>query len=88
MSLEYEYLYLILLTTLQTHKPASPKQMEILDFEYDNGYGGQVLHGTIWMDDDTWVDRGEYDGSEWWKWNFLPDIPKYLQENSEADPKK
>lgn len=59
------------------------KFLNDLDFEYDNGYGGQVLHGTIWMDDETWIDRGEYDGSEWWQWNFLPDIPKYLQENSE-----
>jgi hypothetical protein len=59
-----------------------------LDFEYDNGYGHQILHGTIWMDDNTWVDRGEYDGSEWWKWNFLPDIPEHLKEDLQVGPKK
>ena len=46
-----------------------------LDFEYDAGYGGQVLFGTVWLEDNTWLSRGEYDGSEWWAYNTLPDIP-------------
>jgi hypothetical protein len=46
-----------------------------LDFEYDSGYGGQELYGTIWLDDGTWLSRGEYDGSEWWEHNVLPEIP-------------
>jgi len=46
-----------------------------LDFEYDNGYGGQNLFGTIWLNDGTWLTRGEYDGSEWWDYNKLPLIP-------------
>ncbi len=45
-----------------------------LDFEYDNGYGGQELHGIIWYDDGTWSSRGEYDGSEWWEYNQCPEI--------------
>lgn len=49
-----------------------------LDFLYDSGYGGQELHGIIWLEDGTWCDRGEYDGSEWWEHNTVPNIPKYL----------
>jgi hypothetical protein len=50
-----------------------------LDFEYDNGYGGQRLFGTIWYSDGTWSDRGEYDGSEWWEYNKCPNIPDTLK---------
>ena len=46
-----------------------------LDFTYDNGYGGQELFGTLWLKDGTWFSRSEYDGSEWWKHNVLPEIP-------------
>jgi hypothetical protein len=49
-----------------------------LDFEYDHGYGGQELFGTIWYKDGTWSDRGEYDGSEWWQCHICPVIPKEL----------
>jgi hypothetical protein len=45
-----------------------------LDFDYDSGYGGQELFGTLWLKDGTWLSRGEYDGSEWWKHNTLPEI--------------
>lgn len=50
-----------------------------LDFEYDAGYGGQELYGTVWLIDGTWLSRGEYDGSEWWVHNKLPKIPNYLK---------
>jgi hypothetical protein len=49
-----------------------------LDFDYDNGYGGQELYGTIWLDNNQWATRAEYDGSEWWDINVLPEIPKEL----------
>ena len=38
-----------------------------LDFEYKNGYGSQFLYGMLWMTNGVWVDREEYDGSEWWE---------------------
>jgi hypothetical protein len=53
-----------------------------LNFEYDAGYGGQELFGTIWYTDGTWSDRGEYDGSEWWNYQRCPDIPENLLNNS------
>jgi hypothetical protein len=50
-----------------------------IDFEYDNGFGCQELFGTIWYEDGTWSSRGEYDGSEWWEYNFVPEIPDQLK---------
>ena len=49
-----------------------------LDFDYDSGYGGQELFGTVWFHDGTWMDRGEYDGSEWWEHHIVPEIPENL----------
>lgn len=49
-----------------------------LNFDYYSGFGGQELFGTIWLTDDTWCTRGEYDGSEWWVHNQLPEIPSEL----------
>ena len=46
-----------------------------LDFEYDESYGTQELFGTIWYEDGTWSDRGEYDGSEWWEYRKCPPLP-------------
>jgi len=55
------------------------KFIDRLDFDYDSGYGGQELFGTIWMQDGTWFTRGEYDGSEWWDYHSCPEIPKNLK---------
>ena len=52
--------------------------LESLDFNYDSGFGGQELFGTIWLEDGSWCTRGEYDGSEWWEHNQLPEIPSEL----------
>jgi hypothetical protein len=49
-----------------------------LDFEYEDGYGGQELFGIVWLQDGTWMTRGEYDGSEWWEHHQLPVIPTAL----------
>lgn len=55
--------------------------LESLDFEYDNDYGTQLLHGTVYCKDKqtgepVWLTRGEYDGSEWWKVNRVPQFYK------------
>lgn len=52
--------------------------LKSLSFKYNNGFGGQELYGTIWLKDGTWCTRDEYDGSEWWKHNRLPEIPSNL----------
>jgi len=56
------------------------KFLEKLNFEYDNGYGSQELSGTIWLsEDNTWYERGEYDGSEWWAYRECPQVPNELK---------
>jgi hypothetical protein len=57
-----------------------------LDFDYDNGYGGQYMEGTIWYSDETWSDRGEYDGSEWWEHRECPSLPNAESTHSESAP--
>lgn len=49
-----------------------------IDVMYDSGYGGQRLFGNIWFKNNTWAERGEYDGSEWWEYHEYPTIPENL----------
>lgn len=51
--------------------------LDKIDFEYDDGYGGQQLFGVI-LFTDSWSDRGEYDGSEWWRNNKMPTIEEVI----------
>jgi len=53
--------------------------MQKLDFEYDAGYGWQVLDGIVWLDNGSWLERGEYDGSEWWAHRETPKVPEWLK---------
>lgn len=53
-----------------------PKILELLKaVDYDDGYGGQELFGTIWLKDGSWYERAEYDGSEWWVHRVCPPLP-------------
>lgn len=36
------------------------------NINYDSGYGTQYVYGFIVFTDGTWLERMEYDGSEWW----------------------
>lgn len=43
------------------------------DVEYDNGYGGaEVASDLVVVGKDWWLERGEYDGSEWWEFKKIP----------------
>ena len=48
------------------------KELNELNFDYDDGYGGQNLHGLVVFNDGSWLERGEYDGSEWWEYKHTP----------------
>lgn len=42
---------------------------EVADIEYDNGFGSpKVAEDLIIMGNDFWLERHEYDGSEWWEY--------------------
>lgn len=45
---------------------------------YDAGYGSQQLFGVIVFNDGTWLERREYDGSEWWTKNTIPQEEDYV----------
>ena len=52
--------------------------LETLNITYDNGYGGQNLFGTVWLTNNDWLTRDEYDGNEWWEYHTIPGIPTSL----------
>lgn len=50
----------------------------LADYKYDGGYGGQYVARdlVIIFSDGTHLERGEYDGSEWWEYRETLKIPK------------
>lgn len=45
----------------------------IADVEYDSGYGSpEIAQDLVVVGDDWWLERHEYDGSEWWGFKRLP----------------
>jgi hypothetical protein len=54
--------------------------LHFLDREYDSGYGGQKLFGVIYCEDGVWIDRGEYDGSEWYNVHKYPSLRESFDE--------
>lgn len=45
----------------------------ISNFQYDAGYGGNEIDGSLLVvGKDWWLERGEYDGSEWWEFKEYP----------------
>lgn len=40
---------------------------------YDSWYWWQVLYGEIVFKDRTWLERWEYDWSEWWEYKKCPE---------------
>ena len=54
--------------------------LEYADQEYDNGYGTpEVNMSLVVVGDDWWLERGEYDGSEWWEFKTKPKRPKSIE---------
>lgn len=42
-------------------------------FDYDNGYGSEYVPvDYLIVGDDWWLERGTYDGAEWWDFKTLP----------------
>jgi hypothetical protein len=47
--------------------------VKVANFEYDNGYGGNEIDRSLMLvGKDFWLERGEYDGSEWWEYKKQP----------------
>lgn len=47
----------------------------LADTEYDNGFGSpKVAEDLVVIGNDFWLERHEYDGSEWWEYKECPAI--------------
>ena len=56
---------------------ANPKKeiLKLMNVEYDDGYGApEVAQDLLIVGDKWWLERHEYDGSEWWEYKELPTI--------------
>ena len=48
--------------------------------DYDSGFGGQkVATDLMIVGIDFWLERHEYDGSEWWEYKSMPTIPQEVK---------
>ncbi len=61
------------------------------DVEYDDGFGGEEIPlELVVVGDDWWLERHEYDGSEWWEFKTKPTVssdPKPFTLLRESDRK-
>lgn len=49
---------------------------KLADEEYDSGYGGQEVATDLKIvGKNWWLERHEYDGSEWWEFKSIPEKP-------------
>ena len=47
---------------------------KLADTEYNNFYGApEIATDLTLIGDEFWMERGEYDGSEWWDFHTMPD---------------
>jgi len=55
----------------------------VANVEYHDGYGSAcVPMGLLVVGEDWWLERGEYDGSEWWEYKTLPKKPEHHKKPS------
>lgn len=51
----------------------------LFSIDYDSGYGVQEIPSDlIVVGDDWWLERHEYDGSEWWEFKQMPAKPNSI----------
>ena len=72
----YEYANIEYILPVNYTADEYEKFLNEINFEYDEGFGRQEIAGVIIYDDKSWSERGEYDGSEWWEYKRLPEIPE------------
>ncbi len=75
-----EYIIRAILRSDRTEEDELKFLRTLSEINYDDGYGGQELFGIIVFKDNTWLERDEYDGSEWWTRRKFP-----LEENYFTD---
>lgn len=59
-----------------THKTTWEDFKKNADIDYDSGYGSsKVAQDLLVVGENWWLERGEYDGSEWWDYKEMPKEP-------------
>ena len=59
-----------------THKTTWKDFKKNADVDYDSGYGSpKVAQDLLVVGENWWLERDEYDGSEWWDYKDLPKEP-------------
>lgn len=54
--------------------------VKLANTTYNDGYGSQEVAGDLIVcGDNFWLERGEYDGSEWWEYKEYPKRPKEIR---------
>ena len=62
------------------------KFKKIANFEYNDGYGGNEIPMSLKIvGDNWWLERAEYDGSEWWEFKTMPLKPNKENINPELN---
>ncbi len=53
------------------------KFIEIANVNYNDDFGSsKVAEDLLIVGDNWWLERHEYDGSEWWEYKTIPIMPK------------
>ena len=53
--------------------------LEHANFEYDDGFGSEEINtDLILVGKDFWLERHEYDGSEWWEYKSMPNVNDFV----------
>lgn len=46
---------------------------QLANFEYDDGFGSEeIAKDLVVVGDNWWLERHDYDGSEWWEYKTMP----------------
>lgn len=57
--------------------------MSQLDFHYNNSSGNQIVHGTVWLQDGSWLIRSwkvlSFRSIEYWDYYHHPEIATHLK---------
>lgn len=56
--------------------------LSVADRLYDSGFGNtEVFEDLVIVGDNWWLERAEYDGSEWWEFKALPHQPVRIKKD-------
>ena len=63
-----------------THTKMTVKEfLEHANVEYNDGYGSEEINtDLILVGKDFWLERGTYDGSEWWEYKSMPNVNDFV----------